>query len=70
MKQLTEVLELREDIPLPLLVILLDQVPLPLIIEVLYETTVPNVPQHLEVRLTLHLLVVPHSIEESLRCGS
>src|SRR6056300_703552 len=67
MKQLTEVLELGEDLALPLLVILLDEVPLPLIIELLHETTILDIPQHLEVCLTLYLLVIPHAIEETLR---
>src|SRR6056300_1115982 len=67
MKQLTEVLKLGEDLTLPLFIILLDEVPPPLIIELLYKTTILDVPQHLKVRLTLHFLIVPHPIEETLR---
>ena len=67
MKQLTEVLKLGEDLTLPLFIIILDEVPPPLIIELLYKTTILDVPQHLEVRLTLYLLIVPHTIEETLR---
>src|SRR5210317_769702 len=67
MKQLTEVLELGDNLFLPLLIILLDEVPPPLVVELLHETTILDVPQHLEVRLTLHFLVVPHTVEETLR---
>src|SRR6056300_1854164 len=67
MKQLTEVLELGDNLLLPLLIILLDEVPPPLVVELLHKTTILDVPQHLKVRLTLHLLVVPHTIEETLR---
>ena len=67
MKQLTEVLELRKDLIFPFLIVLLDEVPPPLIVELLHETTILDVPQHLEVRLALHLLVIPHTIEETLR---
>jgi hypothetical protein len=67
MKQLTEVLELRKDLIFPFLIILLDEVPPPLIVELLHETTILDVPQHLKIRLTLHFLVVPHTVEETLR---
>src|SRR6056300_568157 len=67
MEKFTKVLKLGDNIILPLLIILLDEVPLPLIIELLYKTTILDVPQHLKVRLTLHLLIVPHTIEETLR---
>ena len=67
MEKLTEVLELRDDLNIPLLIILLDEVPLSLTIVVLHETTVLDILQHLKVGLTLYLLIIPHTIEESLR---
>ena len=65
MEKLTEVFELRDDHPFPLLIILLNEVPLSLTVIVLHQTTVPNVLQHMKVGLTLNLLVVPHTIEET-----
>jgi hypothetical protein len=47
MEKLTEVLELRDDLTIPLLIILLDEVPLPLTIVVLDQTTVLDILQHL-----------------------
>ena len=67
MEKLTEVLELRDDRLVPLLIILLNEVPLPLVIELLHQTTVPNVLQHLKVGLALHLLIIPNTIEETFR---
>ena len=66
MEKLTEVFELRDDHPFPLLIILLNEVPLSLTVIVLHQTTVPNVLQHMKVGLTLNLLVVPHTIEETV----
>src|SRR6056300_1614409 len=67
MEKFTKVLKLGDNLILPLLIVLLDEVPLPIIVELLHKTTILNVPQHLEVRLALHLLVIPHTIEETLR---
>ena len=67
MEKFTKVLKFGDNVILPLLIILLDEVPPPLIIELLYKTTILDVPQHLKIRLTLYLLVVPHTVEETLR---
>ena len=63
---LTKVLELRQDLPVPRLVILLNEVPLPLVIELLNQPTIFDVLQHLKVCLTLHILIVPHPVEKTL----
>ena len=65
MQVLTKVLELGQDLPVPRLVILLDEVPLPLVIELLNQPTIFDVLQHLKVCLTLHILIVPHPVEET-----
>ena len=67
MEKFTKVLKFGDNVIPPLLIILLDEVPLPLIVELLHEATILDVPQHMKVCLTLHLLVVPHTIEETLR---
>src|SRR6056300_1067092 len=67
MEKFTKVLKLGDNLILPLLIVLLDEVPLPIIVELLHQSTILDVPQHLEVRLALHLLVIPHTIEETLR---
>ena len=65
MQVLTKVLELGRDLPIPLLVILLDEVPLPLVVELLNQPTIFDVLQHLKVCLTLYIFVVPHPVEET-----
>jgi hypothetical protein len=66
MQVLTKVLELGDDLPIPLLVILLDKVPLPLVVELLNQPTIFDVLQHLKVCLTLYIFVVPHPVEKTL----
>ena len=66
MQVLTKVLELGGDLLVPHLVILLDEVGLPFVIELLNQSTVLDVLQHLKVRLTLHIFVVPHPVEKTL----
>ena len=66
MKVLTKVAQFGQDHLVPRLVVLLDEIPLLVCIELLNQPAKPDIFEHLEIRLTLNIFIIPDSVEKTV----